>query len=818
MESEGDGIFMNDEKSGMKKQGRMIKAVKEDRKGLLWLGGLLLFSCLIIYGAIFISGRQFIYLDVGSDTMHSFYSVYCWAVKHIREMDFSFWCHEIGMGGSVFNYASVLLDPFALPVLAGGMIGGTGCIAGLLAWVQVGKIFACGFVCYFFLSYFTLSRTGRVAASYCYALNGFLVLWGQHYWLGTASFWMILTLSSIEKIRKTGCFGGRLILTTAWMLMQSPYIGYMTLLTAGFYTVFRTVGEKRGFFWRRAVRELGSVFVPVLLGVFVSAIVFLPVTYLILKVSNRLGSEMGLAEKLWYYFKTGYMKREYVAIGLRFFSNNMQGIGSDYVSYTNYYEVPQFFFSSVFPLFLIQYLWNRGKCCLGEGMLKRENVVWCLAVVLIAFIIANPAGSLIYNAFAYPFGRYTFVLMPLWALVVAFAWPDRDNNPWNLGLLALSSAGMAVVYIRYARRNGIRTKTGMLLMLLAGTVVFCAVGIWLLQQRRKAYATGLILAAIGIGLTADDFVTTNLRGMADWEMPALTGEGRSANTREALAFLQAEDDGVYRVEKTYTDISEVMDSMAFGYHGISGYNSMLNGRLQEFHQKLWPGLVAPGGWFRQYYTAVSEDWVLSSLLGVKYLLTEDDSRIYGPDYEKEAEFGQVTVLKNRAVDTIAYLSAYAITEKQAEEMSEEKRHAVLQKAMVLPEEMMGNVAGVTWLTSETVMEDLPDVWSGLTGEISMEWTKDGLKGELWSDRDQVLAIMIPWEDGWQFWLDGEAVFPMMIDYAFPGVSIGEGAHTVELQYTPPLWKEGVLLSGAGIVVSIVLWYWHEKMRRRPLAI
>lgn len=139
-------------------------------------------------------------------------------------------------------------------VLAAGIVAGTKVIAGALLAAQVIRVFVCGFLCYGFLGYYDVSPKARVIASYCYAFNGFMMLWGQHYWLATATVWVILELLFLEKARERGRISGKIAITTAWMLMQSPYIGYMVLLFCGIYMLFRLLAEE-DFCWRTFLKK-----------------------------------------------------------------------------------------------------------------------------------------------------------------------------------------------------------------------------------------------------------------------------------------------------------------------------------------------------------------------------------------------------------------------------------------------------------------------------------------------------------------------------------------------------------------------------------
>ncbi len=71
-----------------------------------------------------------------------------------------------------------------------------------------------------------------------------------------------------------------------------------------------------------------------------------------------------------------------------------------------------------------------------------------------------------------------------------------------------------------------------------------------------------------------------------------------------------------------------------------------------------------------------------------------------------------------------------------------------------------------------------------------------LEGKIDAGTDGVLFTTIPYDKGWNIWVDGEEVNPVMIDGAFIAVPIMPGRHTVALSYTP----EGLV---AGLIISIL---------------
>ncbi len=77
-----------------------------------------------------------------------------------------------------------------------------------------------------------------------------------------------------------------------------------------------------------------------------------------------------------------------------------------------------------------------------------------------------------------------------------------------------------------------------------------------------------------------------------------------------------------------------------------------------------------------------------------------------------------------------------------------------------------------------------------------------------SDADKLLVITAPYEDGWKAYVDGQEVCIEAYQDALLSIPLTAGSHKIELCFTPPGWKAGLLASAAGVVlfavVSVVL--------------
>ena len=77
-----------------------------------------------------------------------------------------------------------------------------------------------------------------------------------------------------------------------------------------------------------------------------------------------------------------------------------------------------------------------------------------------------------------------------------------------------------------------------------------------------------------------------------------------------------------------------------------------------------------------------------------------------------------------------------------------------------------------------------------------------------AQEDRLLIVTASYEDGWEAYVDGQKTEVLPYQDAFLSVPVSSGAHTVELKFTPPGWKIGLVASAAGVLlfaaVSIVM--------------
>lgn len=646
------------------------------KRSLFLLTLLLSFSCIIIYGKIMIDKKVFIYTDIGGDTLNAYFAFYNYLTDSLREFDFSDWTFFYGLGTSNIKFSIYMADPFSFLVIIVSSIFGNEVISYMLLLSHILKIIICGLLCYKYLGFFQISEQAKGIASYIFAFNGFLILWGQHYFLGSFCFYSILILICIENILRYE--KGILLLSfvTTFIAIFSVYCAYMILLFSGIYAFFRLLDNLQKGKIRETIYKALKLVGSVMLGLSISAIMFLPQVHNLLNVTDRLDSSVSTLEKLIFYLKQCFNKSVIVEYLKQFLSNNLNGIGNGYIGSANYYEVPQLFFSIFFFIFFIQYFCNIYR----KSYTKKQKIIRYLAITLVVLLVFQPTLSMILNGFAYPFGRYTFLLMPLFALVTAITLDDILIKKY-INIYALLFSVIVIVYIGNLQipksQESIIEKLQILNCLLL--LIFCGS---LLRQKKISYR--LLTILVGINLICDSYLTTNARGLLQQQSQIIQQPRGNKDTMDALKYLQEIDSSFYRVEKTYYDNNALTDSLIQGYYGISTYNSTLNKNIIDFNNNFMK--EEDNNWFAQFIFSNNPDNLTQySLLGMKYLLTKRLPQ-YMQQFEILNKFGDVYVLHNKNVDSAIAFYEHLISREEFDSLSYIEKLDVYSCAMVVENE------------------------------------------------------------------------------------------------------------------------------------
>lgn len=642
----------------------------------LWL----LVMIVSLYAPFLMGDKLYMYTDIGSDTKNLYTPLYTAIVEKLRIGDFSLWEPALGMGSSLLSFQSTIFDPFAGIIYIAGLLGGSTYVALALGFVHALKILCAGWACYLFLSRFKLSGMSKLIASLLYALNGFMVLWGQHYFFGTAVVLLPLILTAIEQAmdqERSAYF--TLPAVVGISAIYSAYLTFMMLLFSAGYVLVRFFQRDIPGRMKAMLRLAGRLIGLIALGVGLAGAIFLPTCYRLLAGGRLDGDHLPLLQRIVKHLFSLYQPGYYKTLFLRLFSNNYQGVGDAFigmghqllsindVSRSNFYEAPQLFFSVLFIAAIPHYVLGIPQRIKRTG----ARIATFAGLAALGIMIISPVGGLIFNGFTYPFSRHTFLLMPVFALIVGLTLDQAAiQKRFSKGAALVYGVVVLAVY-GYLLRDT-RPEIFTVKLISAAAFVLCMGAIYWLSSANKRFTQGaawLLIATLSISLYTEHQLSIQQRKLADKQWVTQGQAIYDKDTSLALQWLAQHDQGVYRVDKTYA--SGTNEGMLQGYTGYAMYNGNIIPAYSDFLQSVWPATVLDHA-----SSVFIDEGALPSLLGVKYLLSRGDEAQH-PGWQRIHQQNDVSVLYNASALQMGAVYDKTITRTVFDSLSVLERQRVL---------------------------------------------------------------------------------------------------------------------------------------------
>jgi uncharacterized membrane protein YfhO len=324
------------------------------------------------------------------------------------------------------------------------------------------------------------------------------------------------------------------------------------------------------------------------------------------------------------------------------------------------------------------------------------------------------------------------------------------------------------------------------------------------------------------------YVGVNHRDVVSSE--ELARSGYNDETPEALDDLRQRDDGLYRIEKTYSSSPAmhfgINDALVQDYYSSPSYSSFNHGNYIRFLAAvavLDPGVEASTRWAK----GVTSRPLLQGLIGTKYLLVRDSpgsAPIHVPKdlFTKVKRFDSVTLYQNRAYVPFGATYDSFMLRSDFDRLSVNMKTLAMLRAAVVEDEDADALQGMSQLTMPTEpSKPTPDMEGYLARARRLaennvfaisEFSANRIYGTVSAPETRILFLPMPLDSGWNARVDGVRRQMIMLHGGLTGLVLEAGAHRVELAYRTPTLLIGLLGTGAGIVIYLVL-----VMRATPWA-
>lgn len=654
-----------------------VERIDRKKQNLVFLGILILISIVLFRKFIF-GDYLFLYSDANDDTYQSFLPIYQMVVNAIINGHDSFMNFSSGFGENVISMQVAIFDPFAIVPYSVGLIFGVDKIAYSLVYTQIIRIIVASFACKFFLSNFQIDYRIQYIVSILYGFSAYSIGdIGQHYFFCTALVFVALINALICKCRNNKKYFLIYIPVVGVMCIWSVYFSYMILLQSLFLAIF--------IFWLEKDKKkyLSTFILPFflssLLGIILSAVIFIPSAILILTSTDRVSGGNPLA---WRTMFMPFCSAEYKNIFLRFFSNQLAGSINEWNGFRSAFDTEHMFITPILFFCLVEYV----ICIIRikDNVLKRMCIVlFCLIGSLI------PLFGTIMNAFSNYSSRYLYVFYPLCAFVIAFVInyyfesdiTNADRIRWCINISI--SLFLILKYSNWNNENSKNSSIAVCIFLVIFLFCFCLS----VNKGKKMIMLAVILVSINIY----DGSVSLIGGRVPISKLWYKENGFNNSFELAQDNICFDEDNFVRVERSYLDYGiqpATMYSNQSHYRGISFYNSLMTPRIKDFRSNLLGFDL--NSQTRATYSfgdlGLPMNSVLADFYGIKYIMSDYVSN--DSSWKLVGEYSGRYLYENNLSSAGLLYDAY-IGEKDVENMSAMERQFVISHSIVLPDNYSG---------------------------------------------------------------------------------------------------------------------------------
>lgn len=774
---------------------------------------------LLAFSPFLFGSELFLFKDIGSDTLNVFYPQLHHVADYLQKEGLPSWSFQQGMGQNILPLS--LGDPFQWPLY----LLGPKQLAYGIAWIEAFKLFLAAFFFFRFLSYRQLAPLAQMTGGLAFGFSGFLLIGAGWYVFSTQAVFMALCLWGFERLlakQKGETFG----LAVFFLALNMPVDLYIIGLFVGVYSVFRLLelGEKD----KKAIIQLylwliiwGAV------GLLMSS-VFLVSTIDQILNSPRVGGESAFFAQLRQEGFGSTPKAEALTILGRLFSPNFffgaayeqlpngQNILA-YKGWNNYLEAPSLYIALPMLLLLPQALFFQKE---------RQRYLSLAALFLLLLPLFVPFFR--YSIWLYAGNYYRiyslFVATGLLLLALKGLSQLLEGAKPNIWLLIFSFVfWVALLYVPFLSAKEVQADQS-LQNLLFIFLLGAALGIAALAFEKYRLQAFFFLALLFLGelIFSAKQVYSSERQMVSKEEWS-KNIGYQDESLAALAKIEAQDSGFYRIEKMYSSSpamhNGLNDAKVQNFKGSSSYHS--------FNQKNYIRFLSRTGVIdakdenqTRWAPGIRQRPLLQILASSKYWLAKEPVNPFF--YVLQDSVGGVKIWKNSMYLPLGFSYDSKCSEKKWDALANDnqsiQKQMALLKTLVLAKEDLPIFAAL----KDNPLNNLnPQAYgpNELGQDVAnrsrkiVRWTKLGqkqLQGEIELKKPVAIFLSIPFDPNWKLVVNGKTQSLYRAQLGFMAFLLPSGQHQIELQFSPPYWQPALLGSLLGFLIFGGLLFWQRK--------
>jgi uncharacterized membrane protein YfhO len=784
----------------------------------------------------FISGKfYYLFSDVAMDTLKlNFPNIYH-VTKYLRIDGFPLWSFSQGMGQNIM--ASSFSDSFSLIVY----LSGPSNAAYSIIWMEIAKVLLTAMVFYHFLKLLNLSNMSTMIGIVLYCFGGFMFIGGQWWGFSTEACFVAILLLSFEKLY---CQDSWYLfpLAVALLAIFNPFSLYTSSMFLFIYFLFRHFSSDnpgKKLFIPHLLKMCGLGFLGILISSFILAG----------NIQNIIESPRVTGNFSYFHILksipifTFENPEHYVTALLRFFSNDLMGNAVAYSGWHNYLEAPLFYIG-LLPLLLLPQLFVLFK---NRRLIVYTSFLFVLIMPVIfpffryAFFLFSGDYYRVYSLFVslsiLILGLYTldeiqrkntiniYILLGTFLVFIAILFFPYKTNITNMNI-----AGGEIYKFRQA--EGVVSINSNLCIVISIFLFIYATLLCLLKYvHYKPLLMVLLLAFVITEIAYMNASSFNNRyPLSSLDMTKYF----KGITKDAVDYIKFIDKGFYRINIDTNILDEIDRNRGLFYNKSKIQDYFGTTSYDRFNQKYYIRFMEEMGVIKKGKELESRQCsglmlrpLLWSFASIKYHIGKtSDATLMLFGFKPIKEIGSATVYQNGNFLPLGYTYEQYVTNNKFQSLSEGQKQLVLQKAIVLNEPVIPEIASkikefdLNKLPANYGSQDyLHDIANLNQNTFNMNYfSQNHINGTIKLNTPKILFFSIPYDKGWTADVDNRMIKPQLCNIGFQGILLQPGYHTIKLSYVPPYFFVSFIMSAIGLFLYLAIIIFHVKFAQKYSAL
>ncbi|MEG0660353.1 MAG: YfhO family protein [Anaerorhabdus sp.] len=654
-------------------------------------------------------------------------------------------------------------------------------------YLEVIKLFVAAYSMYFFLKKVNIKPYTRIIGSLCYAFSAWAIFFSGQ--LSFLSFYCLMPLYflGIElffKDRKFVLF----ILMTMILVLTNFYFFYTVSIFTVLYFSYRyyIIHHNFKYFWKNAFILIGYY----LIGILCSAVLTIPTLFYILG-NDRIGD-------IKYFFAFDQL-RIYLHNLVAAFVPNYLYIYQNNIFETGWHVTRELCMWSgtliaVISLQIIGY---------KEKIFKKATI---LVYSILFVILIVPIFNSVVHGFGDPSLRWTLFFIFFNIFIACNLFDNREL--WDKKYLTYSTIIMFVLVLCIIPIIGLTDKLSLLdvfqnyshQLILFGSFALLIIIYGVILKIKPKYLESILIALIMVEMIVSGSMLYNKKigenSSDTYEFINNVTHVLQSTNNELNNFLNSIEpintSQYFRVyvphQEIYWDYSHNM-SLIYNLNGLMTYDSTYAPSFNKMKM-----LVPQVKDFESEWIFNIKDAELLKFLNTKYalVLKEDELpkglnwRLITPDYR-----GFIQVYRNDDYRELGTSYSYHMSFEDFEKLKNPTQ--LFNTTVISDNQELSNMVG----NDSAVLENI-------------QYGKNQLTAYSFSEDDTFMVLTIPYDKGWKVLNNGIQIKTYDVNGGFIGIQLTEGDNNIEMYFIPSGFKLGVILSGLGFLLFIILIVMHKR--------